>query len=493
MHYDYPLSGSELPDHNPANQRDGQRVGSAVSPFSGIQTSERCSVLEVYPDRYTCDVFTERGRFLAGVSWPGVGASIHVPRRGDTLQVSFDLGIPVLTEGTVSTQRSPDVDDIDDVPELRVSPVGGVGGDDAVYGGTGSGNARGNSPRDVLPGDRVQLGDLGQMTGLLTGGVVMMKANDMAQVIATQARNLLRLVGQNFELYTGAGSLEFVTDEGKTSMVLRAGADSETESSPDAENYRIRCELGAEGELVDFRVTDGKGRALYRHYVDPDGRVETEARRRTDVIGEDLRTEIGAGERRAVGGDQVTHVGGSSIETVAGAKGVDAGGGFSVQSGADASVVAMNEMLLAAGKQLQFAATGSVVGTDPAMLFTVANGDVKFDIGRPVAGDAQIRRSGFDVNTLTGKISLGTTLGKVELNAGPGNTKIGGMGSYGPYNAVVYEMLQVFMNLFGNLIDTHTHAVPSIVAVTGPPLIPPYASSQGSLRLAKSNFVKLGG
>jgi len=487
----YPLDGTGISDHDSASQALGRSTGDAFAPFSQMQNWERCYVYEVFPDRYTCDVYTEGGRFLKGVPWPQSGQSIRAPKRRERLGVHFNMGMPSLVEIATDVQQSPGEED--DLPPLQVSPVDGVGGEDNVYAGVGSGNERGNFPKDVVPGDHIELGDLGQMMGTLSGGVVVVKANELAQIIATQARNLLRLVGQNFQLYTGAGSLEFVTDEGKTSMVLRAGADSETEASPDAENFRIRCELGDEGEMVDFRVTDGKGRALYRHYVDPDGRVESESRRKTEIIEEDRRTEIGSVDQTSIGGDKIESVAGSSVETVEGTKGIDAGGSARIQAGGDAAMTALNDLFLSAARNAAVTATGDVTSSDPSMLFTISNGDVFFNVGSPLAGDAQVSQSGFRVNTQTGRIALQSLLGKVELNAGPGMTKIGGAPRVGPFSAVMYELLEAFMALFGALIDTHTHFVPTIASQTGPPVIPPYLASQWALPLSRSNFVKLGG
>jgi hypothetical protein len=486
----YPLDGTGIPDDDSALQGHAQSVGAAFSPFSHVQDWERGFVQQVYPDRYTCDVYTERGRFLSGVAWPQAGGAVRAPKRGTRYAVHFGLGVPTLHEAHTEVQPFPDEAD---VPALQVSPVAGVGGEDVMYADQGSGNARGSHPKDVLPGDMLEVGDLGQMMGVLSGGVVVLKANELAQIIATQARNLLRLVGQNFQLYTGAGSLEFLTDEGKTSMVLRAGADSETESSPDAENYRIRCELGDAGELVDFRVTDGKGRALYRHFVDPDGRVETESARKTELIAEDRRTEIGGADRTSVGADREIAVTGSSVETVGGTKGIDAQGSLRMQAGGDAALTAIHDVFIAAARNASFSATGDLVSPDPAMLFTVANGDVFFNIGSPLAGDAQVRQSGYRVDTVTGAIKLHSLLGKVEINALPGQVKIGGAPGVGPYSAVLYEMLEVFLDVFGTLIDSHTHTCPAAAAPTTPPLIPPYLSSSYGLMPAKSNTTKLGG
>jgi hypothetical protein len=181
------------------------------------------------------------------------------------------------------------------------------------------------------------------------------------------------------------------------------------------------------------------------------------------------------------------------VETVGGNKGIRATGAVKLEAGADASMVALNDLFMHSARNTAMSASGDITGSDPAMLFTIANGDVFFNIGSPLAFDAQVRQSGFRVDTVTGKVALTTKLGKVELNAGPNNTKIGGAPNVGPYSALLYEVFEGFMELFGNLIDTHVHTCPAAAAPTTTPLIPPYTGARYSLPPARSNFVKLGG
>lgn len=462
------------------------------SPFTpaGVEW-ERGYIHDVHPDRYCCDVYTERGRFLVGVAWPNnSGGEVMVPKRGAAYAVVYTMGVPVLIPVDACAQQPTAAGQA-----INVTPVSGIGGDDAPYAGRGNNSLRGSQPADVLPGDWLRVGSLGNLVGVLEGGSVVLKASDLAQVIATQSKNMLRLIGQNFSLYTGAGTLDFETKEGKTSMILRAGADAETESNPTEDNFRIRCELGDAGEMVDFRVTDGYGRALYRLHVDPDGRMETSCAQRVsvtdgsafDFIDGDHQVGVGGNTRDITDGDRLVETGQNREDTT--------GGSHRISAGNDMAVSALHDLLLTSIRNMEMRSTGDVTGSDPSLLFTVANGDVQFKIGDPRAGDAQVRRSGFHVDTVSGAISMNSVTGKIDIGTPvPGGTKIGGAPGVGPYSAVLFEALEMFLGIFGSMIDNHVHFHPSLgFTPTNPPFLPPYAWSKGSLRAAKSTFVKLGG
>jgi len=476
-------------DYSEQSLRD-QRKGAPFSAQYSDQSWERCIIKEVYPDKYTCDVYTERGRFLSGVAWPGASDDIRAPRRGEQLAVNFNLGVPTLIEAKVDFLR-----ELGTTEAFRVTGATGFGAADPIYSDKGESNQRGDGPQDIMPGDWVRQGEMGQMLGVLSGGTTVLKAGELAQVIATQAQNLLRIVGQNFQLYTGAGELQFKTEDGKTSMVLRAGGDVETESAPSQDNFRIRCELGDEGEMVDFRVTDGKGCELYRMHVDPDGRVEKQALRETAIYTEDRRTEIGAGDVTFVGGPRATDVSGTDTLNSGGAREVETGGAHRTRAAGDIAQATLRDYVVNARRNIDVQAGGTLPNTGtPAFKITVSNGDMKFDIGNPLAGDTQVARSGFEVQTGLGDINMRSLLGNISLNSTlPGGVKAGGPGP-GLFSAVLYEQLQAFFNLFGILLDTHVHPQPILGgALTLPPVVQPWAASSGLFPLARSTFVKLGG
>jgi hypothetical protein len=485
---------------NPYNPNPNPASNAALAAMKGAafassrQRWEKAYIHEVYPDTYCCDVFTEKGKFLAGVPWPNNSGEILVPKRGDKYTVMYELGTPMLLPITPDAQPGSQKNQAKSRAPIAVTPVAAVGGNDTAYTGRGDNDLRGDKPKDVVSGDWLKMGDLGNVLGVLEGGSVVMKAADLAQIIATQAKNMLRLIGQNLSIYTGAGSLDFKTSDGKTSIILRAGADCDVESNPDQENFRIRCELGDDGELVDFRVTDGSGRNLYRIHVDPDGRVDTEMAQRTSAVEGDSWDATGGSRYESTEQDKTDVVGGS--RTVITGKNVDhdTSGSHRVRSSNDIGLAAAHDLLLSSFRNTLVTATGDVTSADPALLFTVGNGDVAFKIGEPGV-DAQVRHSGFTVDTLTGDIAISSVLGKIELNSTvAGNVKLGGVSGVGPFSAVLFETLSIFMDIFGAMIDTHVHFHPGLgIIPTAPPFLPPYALSRGSLSAAKSTFVKIGG
>jgi hypothetical protein len=473
---------------NDAQQRRDQAKGSAFSPMATSNEWERCIVHSVYPDRYTCDVFTEKGRYLAGVPWPGTEGEVRSPRRGARMGVHFNLGTPQLQLVNAGSATA-----LETGEEFRVGPQASVGGEDPVYTAKGSNNARGALPRDVLPGDWLQVGELGNFVGVLNGGMTALKASELAQIIATQARNMLKLVGQNMSLYTGAGEIDFKTVGGKTSMVMRLGADNETESDPSADNFRIRCEVGDEGELVNFRVTDGKGRNVYCLHVDPDGRVQREALRETTVIAESQTLEVGQDVVQRIGRNHLSTINGAMVVDVKQGMGAQIGGAWRVRATGDAGLSAVHDVSVNSGRNMRFSAGGDTAGSAPALQYTVANGDVAFDIGNPLAGDTQARGSGYTVDTRTGKIRMESALGAIELSAPAGFVKVGGNAANARFHAVLFETLNSFFKQFGGLVDNHTHVCPAASAPTGTPLPKPWLGSKALLKKAKSKKVKLGG
>lgn len=486
---------------NPYNPNPNPHANAALAAMKGAafsapkQTWEKAHIHEVYPDTYCCDVFTEKGRLLGGVPWPNNSGEILVPKRGEKYTVMYELGTPLLLPITPDAQGGSQKNTAKSRQPLSVTPVAAVGGHDNIYAGKGDNNVRGDKPKDVVSGDWLKMGDLGNMVGVLEGGSVVMKAADLAQIMATQAKNMLRLVGQNLSIYTGAGSLDFTTEDGKTSIVLRAGADCDMESDPDQENFRIRCELGDAGELVDFRVTDGNGRSLYRLHIDPDGRLDSEMAQRVEYVEGDSVDSVGGARFESTEANKTEAVGGNNTVITGQNMDQETRGSHRIQASNDLVLSAAHDLFLSSFRNTGILATGDVTSADPALLFTVANGDVAFKIGEVGAGDTQVRQSGFVVDTVTGNITVSSVLGKVSLNSTrPGGVKIGGAPGAGPFSAVLFETLSIFMGVFGTLIDSHVHFHPDLgIIPTFPPFLPPYALSKGALSAARSTFVKIGG
>lgn len=475
---------------NHAREHLGRRFGSAFDERSFRQRWERAVVMEVYPSHHTCDVYTSSGALLTGVGFPAGGA--RVPRRGEYYAVHYDLGTPALEELSADAR---DVAPEDTTNSTQVTPLQGIGADDPQYANTGIGSMRGNRPGDVIPGDYVLRGGSDTLLGLLEGGSVVLKASELAQLIMTQARSMVRLVGKNVRMDSGAGIVALRSEDGKCTLDLELGADETTETNPRDEHFRIRAQIGHDGELVDFRVMDGRGRTTYRMHVDPDGRVETVAEQLVSDVRGDRAEYTGGSVESEVVRDRTVVVGGDDVLTTSGAILRSAEGDARTVSGKDAELSALRDAMVTARRALYFASGGEILGSGPSMQFSAVNGPVSFDVGNPLNGDTLLRSSDFTVDTWRGDISLRSVAGSIALhNTIPGGCKIGGPGP-GLFHAVLWETFELIINQMALLFDTHTHVIPSMGGAATSPAIPPTMSAQTAalLPLSKSLFVKFGG
>lgn len=463
----------------------GQTFGLLDEARLDGRTHAACVVLEVFTDSCTCTVHTEHGELLTGVRFPEQNSVI--PKRGARMVLTHKAGYPELERGIGDTVVGPPGEE----RVGRISPVPAGAADDAYAQPEAFGaDKRGDAPRDILPGDDVRRGPDGQLMAMLSGGSAIMKASDLAQIIMTQARNLVRIVGNNVRVDTGMGTLEMRTEEGKSTLDLRIGADEATEGGVGAENWRIRAELGHAGEIADFRVLDTRGRAVYRHHVDPDGRVNRDARRETSFVDETRRAVIGEDDNLFVAGDVNQDLRGDVFVDVDGDHALKVGGNRSVVSGADMGIHSGHDLFMGAVRNGTLFTGGDATSGAPSFHLRAVNGDLLFDVGNPLNGN--LSPSGIRMQTYTSDITLKAGVNRIMLNS----VRPGGVGLGGPgpkiYHPVMYEFFASMLRVVGALIDTHIHPVPG-GAVTGPSTSPVSPTIISMLPACKSRFVKLGG
>lgn len=475
---------SPLPAHRVVDAMRGVTFGLLDNFASNGRVANVCTVLEVYTEACVCTVHTIEGEIVYDARFPDDNTA--VPKRGDRMLLSRVAGEPLLSKMPPPAVFNPDGEER--VPRMTPIPAGAA--DDAYAQPEINGpDRRGNLPKDVLPGDRVEQGPDGQIMGLLSGGSALLKASDLAQIILTQARNLVRIVGNTVRLDTGMGVLEMRTEEGKSTLDLKLGADEATESGVSAENWRIRAELGQEGEIMDLRVLDTRGRAVYRHHVDPDGRVDTLSRRKTEFVDETLRTVIGEDDDRFVAGDTRHDLRGDKVVEVGGSQHTTVSGNSALQTGNDLSLQAGHDLLLGATRSGRLFFGGSALSVADAFLLRAVNGDVTFDVGDPARGD--VLASAINLRAPVGGIRLTTGLGRIQLNcARPGGVGLGGPGAK-PFHPVMYEFFASMLRVLGALLDSHVHVVAGVPS--SPPVSPVSPTIIGMLPACKSRFVKLGG
>jgi hypothetical protein len=431
---------------------------------------------------------------LSGLAWPsssydpvsGAG-EISVPKRGMIISVHYELGEPTVSFSQPVPQAG------NTIPSTSATAAPQIGGDDGTYANQGHSNFRGVRPPDVLPGDWIRMGSQGNLVGVMEGGLTLLKASELAQVVASRTNDLLRLIGRNMDILTDFGEFRFTNKNGNCSMQMRAGSKQTTQTSPLKENYTIRADLGDTGQLVNFRVTDPDGHTLSSVNMDPNGSVTRTAAGDTldTVFGK--QTERVDGDREfSMGGDLTEYIFGNASERVSANKTVQAGADVMLQSGNDTGVFSNRDISIGASRNMTVAVSGdtSAISGVNALEWTVNNGSVEFNIGDPSAGDTGGARSGWTVMTNTGNMLFSTNGGNFIVDTTtPNSVWLGG--SEPLYHAAVYEMFQVFISTMGALIDSHTHLSPA--GPTSPPVVPPYSTSSSLVPNIQSEYVALGG
>lgn len=82
---------------------------------------------------------------------------------------------------------------------------------------------RAQRPHDLLPGDSVMRTREGSMVAALRGGVSLIKATDLSQVIVNAVDDTTRVIGRNLDLMSEWGQASFSAKNGRTFFRLQGG------------------------------------------------------------------------------------------------------------------------------------------------------------------------------------------------------------------------------------------------------------------------------
>lgn len=261
---------------------------------------------------------------------------------GTAVVVSWDLGFPVIV-GILDLVGGAQTA----LPSPTLTGVEGVGSNDATQPVDGSNNYRPpHAPTDIGGGDWSQMGTLGNHVAVLEGGLSLLGAPS-AQVQSFGVTGLLRHVSRILQNVNDFGMWKVENLQGKTSFILRAGANQTTQTGLDEQHWTIRLDLGASGDMLDFRILEPEGKTLFRLHAGSDGRVQifgdggvdvssgagglAETRhdiagaRSTTIAGDDTHQTQGDSTRsidgahtHSVGGDETRSVGGAGTEFING-------------------------------------------------------------------------------------------------------------------------------------------------------------------------------
>jgi hypothetical protein len=326
--------------------------------------------------------------------------------------------------------------------ENRTSLTGesSAGGNDPLVAGKGIANYRTkNTPRDLQSGDWAKVSDDGNAIAVLAGGVNMMKSG-MAQVRTHTIGDLVEIICRNYKLITDMGVSEIKNSGGKVSWSFRGGSDQLSECGADQENWAIRMDLGGEGDMFRFELSQPGGETLFRMHVNNDGQGDLFFDDGlVQFIGSDkLEQIVGHAERTVGNTDTVTVTNNQKLE-VGGNRVVGVSGSETKSVGNDqTNSIVRNRTDTVGGKHEENVVGGNPLLAKPGDVAreTAINGTWQVDIGNPAAGASPAALAGFKMSTYTGSIEQivklkgdikhQTTVGNVTYKTLLGNANLDG-------------------------------------------------------------------
>jgi hypothetical protein len=245
---------------------------------------------------------------------------VGVLSRGTEVVVHYELGFPVISAVLKSAATS-----AVEVNPARISEVRGIGGEDGVYSqkNPASDSRAPNDPIDVIGDDWIRKSQMNNFIGVLAGGTNVLSSSPMALIRTHGVNEMVEVFANLYRHISSMGNLEIVNNGGKTSLIWRAGADQSTENGANAENWTLRLDAGAIGDLFRFSVTTPHNNTLCELHMSADGRLSL-----TGVAGVDIssgtrgtaREDVAENKEVSVLGTMAVSVKGDVLEMFNGGK-----------------------------------------------------------------------------------------------------------------------------------------------------------------------------
>lgn len=431
--FDFNAPQCRLPDDaltlKKGNDIRQDQFGTQALHFSG--RGYQGTIVDCNPDTHTYTVAVSTGDGASNK--PGVGRITQ--SSGDVRMLAIGTRVALSTEfgemfivGILPYTSGRD----DNENRLNLTGVAGSGGEDPLYAGRPSeANYRTkNAPRDLGPNDWAEVGEEGNAIAVLGGGVNVMRSSGMSQIRTHLLNDLVEIISRNYKHLSDMGVSEIKNDGGRITWSFRGGADQATEAGSDQENWTIRIDLGAEGDLFRFELTQADGGSNFKFHVDSDGQLSVFTAGGNDEF-------VGGDKNLKILGDRTTDIKGSDDQQIRGSQTKSIQGNRdTVVSSSDSTNIG-NDKTLSVQRHLTETIGGKheekVVGGNPlvakpgdiARETIINNGGWKVSIGDPLAGANPLAFAGYDLETTTGDIVLAVKLkGNVDIKTLLGNAAL---------------------------------------------------------------------
>lgn len=339
---------------------------------------------------------------------------------GTRVAVSFDYSQPAIIGVIPHTTPATDNSDIS------------VTGDTSTVDPTNRRQAQANfrpqqMPSDLSEGDEGIVSPDGNFVGALSGGVNLMKSGGMASVMTSLVNDLVQITCGNYRMQSHMGVSEVKNENGRVSYTFRGGSDQKTECGSDQENWSIRLDLGAEGDLFRFALTNPDGGRLFEVHVNGDGKISAFGDDGIDIFSGNNTFEKTLGKKEVVvKRTSSTLVGGDISETGQGNREVNIAGSDSRMVGNDiVDSTRRNRTDSTGGQHIEVVTGGNPLTATPinvARETNIVNGSWEVSIGDPLNGANAAALAGFLLQTFAGDIEMEVkTLGNIKNKTKAGN------------------------------------------------------------------------
>lgn len=441
--------------------------------------------------------------------------AVGVLPRGTEVVVHFELGFPVIASVLKSAATS-----AVEVNPSRISEVRGVGGEDGVYDQKNpSSSARApNDPVDVLADDWIRKSRHNNFVGVLSGGTNILSSGPMAQIRTHGVNDMVEIFANVYRHISALGNLEITNDGGKTSLTWRAGADQATENGANAENWTLRMDAGAAGDLFRLSVTTPNNNTLCELHMSADGRLSL-----TGVAGVDIssgtrgtaREDVAENKEVAVLGKMQTTVGADVLEMFNAGKETVVANNDSVSTGNDLKETVGHDRMTHIANTLKTTVEGGGKTPPPdagslAILWDAVNGGIESVTGNPGSGATASPKQAQSFVNYSGDFNFATPSGaKFNLISADNDSVLlaaDGSATSTPtghkwtvttptHHVCMWEEFEKVINAIMDWADSHTHL--SAMGPTGPaqgsPTGPMTAKVKSTINPVKSTRVMVGG
>lgn len=341
-------------------------------------------VLKVYPNKYMASVYIFAG-YKKGVTtdchvrclhrnYQTKASTVFMPEIGDLIYVDWRFGaIPQLVD--YYPLPAPPENDI--AYSESITPIRSVGGEDDLFKTADVASYRPGAT-DLMPGDKIIMGNLGNFLGILSGGLSILRASKLAQIILNKAGDLVQVISRRATIISDFGEVNFRNDNGSTSLeILGKGGDQESNKHAGPHKYEIR--IGGKMGLFYMNLAN-----LFRLMVDAGGNLLLTANKATVKLQSPPSVEFAGSSHLKIGGTRSVVTDNDDYSSTAGTRTRKMSKSISICSGPKNEVVSGP-----CSTQYQSTVAERIQGTAPTSLSTIAKetviaaGDYDISIGNP--------------------------------------------------------------------------------------------------------------